>query len=69
MNTNDPIYTAAEAAKITGQSLRTVQHHARRYGLGKRFGGKVYMLGQQDIETLQAITRREWDGDPVTEGG
>jgi hypothetical protein len=57
--------TAAQVAELTGKSIRTVQHHARRYGLGVRLGPRVYMFGPDDVLAINLIGERKYPGKPI----
>jgi DNA-binding transcriptional MerR regulator len=49
--------TTREVSALTGQAPRTIQIHARRYGLGVKFLNTL-LFTEEDIEHLREIRAR-----------
>jgi excisionase family DNA binding protein len=54
----DEALTVAQAAEHLGISMRRVSKLCLEGRLGKRFGGKVYLISRQELEAFSKIPRR-----------
>ncbi len=53
--------STAEASKITGQSERTIQIHAKRYGIGTLMGGSKGVRQFSDADILKLLAHKQAD--------